>query len=234
MVMVIPKGARTLDGIEASYYVTVQLPGEKDGARLQRFADVLVKVVADLPDEQERMMQILTSLGALARSTIATEDVAAFLLELQRELLLDQRVYATLPVDPVPQTDPATYLLQHVAAQVMVRDLLPEAVLSPGETGRVRVLVQDAVGQPELVARVRDLLVGAGFAYVNGGGTQAVDPTRTLVLLPDDTPEARERGLAVAAALGVPDTALAVSMVGQNVADVVVVLGTDAKPVEEP
>lgn len=230
----IPKGAQTLDGIAASYYVTTLLPGEKESARIARFSDVFMKVLADLPDDPERMRQVITSLGALARSTIPNDELATTLLELQREVKAQRAVQETLPSTLVRAGEEEIYLLDQRKADTLVRSLLPEAVLAPGQGKRVRVLVQNGVGTPGLGASARDQLVDAGFAYVNGGNASSFGNAKTLVIVPDDSPGSRERGTAVAEALGVPATALRVAAAGQSIADVVVVLGADFRPTVSP
>jgi hypothetical protein len=227
LVVDIATGARTLDGISASYYVTTRLPGEREQARIRRFSDVLLKVVADLPDSPERMRQLLTSLGALARSTIPTDDLVSMLLTLQDGVLRSRTVQETLPATMIRRGGEQTYLLDQRAAHALVEELLPEAVLDPGEGERVRVLVQNGDGTPGLGAAARDLLVEAGFAFLSGGNADTFGYPKTLVLVPDDTDGSRERGLAVAEALGVPASALRVSARGQTVADVLVILGAD-------
>lgn len=227
VVMTIPVGARTLDGIEASWYVTTLMPGEREQARIRRFSDVLVKVVAELPDSPERMRQLLTSLGALARSTVPTDDLIAILLGLRDEVLRERAVQETLPATPLRRGGETTFLLDQRAAQAMVTELLPEAVLAPGEGERVRVLVQNGDGTPGLGAVARDRLVEAGFAFVSGGNAQQFGYPKTLVLIPVNDEASRARGLAVAEALGVPANSLRIAASGQTVADVLVVLGAD-------
>lgn len=233
-VLTIPKGAQTLDGIAASYYVTTLLPGEKEGARIARFSDVFVKVLADLPDDPERMRQVVTSLGALARSTVPNEELATTLLTLQAEVKAQRAVQETLPSTLVRAGEDQIYLLDQRKADALVRKLLPEAVLAPGQGKRVRVLVQNGVGTPGLGASARDQLVDAGFAYVNGGNASSFGNATTLVIVPDDSPESRERGVGVARALGVPESSLRVAAAGQSIADVVVVLGADFVPTATP
>jgi hypothetical protein len=227
VIVTIPAGARTLNGIEATYYVTTLLPGEREQARIRRFSEVLPKVLAELPDTPERMRQLLTSLGALARSTVPTDDLVTILLSLRDEVLRSRAVQETLPATALRRGGQNVFLLDQQAAEVMVRDLLPEAVLAPGEGQRVRVLVQNGDGMPGLGAYARDRLVEAGFAFVSGGNADQFGYPKTLVLLPDGTDASRERGLAVAEALGVPPNSLRVGASGQTVADVLVILGAD-------
>jgi hypothetical protein len=92
------------------------------------------------------------------------------------------------------------------------------------------VLVQNGVGTPGLGASARDDLVGAGMVYINGGNAEEFGQPTTQVIIGDATAESQQVGAEVAQALGVPPTAVVVSEDGQNVADVVVILGADFQP----
>jgi hypothetical protein len=92
------------------------------------------------------------------------------------------------------------------------------------------VLVQNGVGTPGLGASARDKLVAAGMVYINGGNAEEFGRPTTLIIVEDDSASAQRLGEEVAEALGVPDTAVAIADEGQNVADVVVILGVDFEP----
>jgi hypothetical protein len=116
-----------------------------------------------------------------------------------------------------------------VAAESVINSLLPQAMLSGAESNP-RVLVQNGVGTPGLGASARDRLVGAGMVYINGGNAEQFDQPTTLVIVEDASTESVALGEKVAEALGVPATAVQVAEDGQNVADVVVILGADFEP----
>jgi hypothetical protein len=68
------------------------------------------------------------------------------------------------------------------------------------------------------------------MVYINGGNAEQFDQPTTLVIVEDPSPESVALGEKVAEALGVPATAVQVAEDGQNVADVVVILGADFVP----
>jgi hypothetical protein len=68
------------------------------------------------------------------------------------------------------------------------------------------------------------------MVYINGGNAELFDQPTTLVIVEDASPESVALGEKVAEALGVPATAVQVAEDGQNVADVVVILGADFVP----
>lgn len=87
--MVIRAGRQRLDGITAADYATFAVPGEDERDGAVRFRDVWIAVLARLPESPERLRQILTSLGSLARTTT---DVDTLLIALSagRASVLDR------------------------------------------------------------------------------------------------------------------------------------------------
>ena len=96
--------------------------------------------------------------------------------------------------------------------------------------GDVRVLVQNGVGAPGLGGKARDKLAAAGMDYVEGGNAASFGTARTLILIQDGSQTSIAQGDEVATALGVPTSDVKITTQGQNIADVVVVLGTDFHP----
>jgi len=68
------------------------------------------------------------------------------------------------------------------------------------------------------------------MVYINGGNAEQFDQPTTLVIVEDATTESLSLGSTIAEALGVPSTSVQVAEDGQNVADVVVILGADFEP----
>jgi hypothetical protein len=94
--------------------------------------------------------------------------------------------------------------------------------------------VQNGVGTPGLGSSARDRLVADGFTYVAGGNAAQFGTPKSLVLITESTADKRAEGAAIAAALGLPETAVRLTSQGQSVADVVVVLGKDYNPKKTP
>lgn len=90
-VMILPSGRQRLSGIAAAEYVTAELPSGFPIDQLQRFRDVWIAVLARLPDSPERLRQILTSLGFLARTTANAETLLE-VLEAGRVAVLEQSI----------------------------------------------------------------------------------------------------------------------------------------------
>jgi hypothetical protein len=226
-IVVLPKGkGQTLQGPKAAAYATYRAPGESEQARMARFDHVFRLVLAKLPPDESKLEEIITSLGASARSSVPTPVLAAYLVRLHNAVVGNQIVDRNLPVIPVDTAGEGTYRVDILATNLMARKLFPEALRIPGPNSKVRALVQNGVGIPGLNAKARTALLDAGYAYIDGGNAAVLGRPNTTILVPDSSPTAMGWGTQVAAALGVPASDVHVAS-HQTVADVIVVLGTD-------
>ncbi len=89
--IILPAGRQRLSGIAAAEYVTTDVGSDFPVDQLQRFRDVWIAVLARLPDSPERLRQILTSLGFLARTTASVETLLE-VLESGRTAVLDRSI----------------------------------------------------------------------------------------------------------------------------------------------
>jgi anionic cell wall polymer biosynthesis LytR-Cps2A-Psr (LCP) family protein len=229
-VVLIPAGnAQTLQGPQAALFATYLAPGEPEEVRMARFTQVFRLVLSRLPSDPAKVEPILTGLGASARSTVPASQIAAFLVRLHSDVLSDNVAYKNLPVKSDQVVAAATRIDQEATA-ALVTELLPDAARTPGPNSKVRVLVQNGVGAPGLNAAARQLIVDAGYTYVNGGNAAAWGQKASVVVVPDATRESLRWGNELAAALKIPATAVQVATSTQTVADVIVVLGADFTP----
>jgi len=231
--VVVPAGkAVVLQGPQAAAYATYLAPGEPEEARMARFTQVLRLTAAKLPSDVTKVESIISGLGASARSTVPTSVLAAFLVKLQADVLVDNAAYQNLPVKPIDSGGSITANgIDQVPAAAMVQELLPDAARKPGPNSKVRVLVQNGVGTPGLNAAARQKIVDAGFTFVNGANAPSLRHETTQIVVPDATDQSRTWGTDIAVALGVSPSDVVVDSSGQSVADVIVVLGADFKPV---
>ncbi|HYN57083.1 MAG TPA: LCP family protein [Motilibacterales bacterium] len=228
--VVVPAGTQTLDGNQAAAYALAWLPDEPEAARLARYSQVMTATISRLPDDVLRVEQMLTSLGASARTTTSSSAVAATLLQMRHGILEGGQQVRVLPTTDIEAGETlAVVRVDLVAAESVINSLLPQAMLTGAESNP-RVLVQNGVGTPGLGASARDRLVGAGMVYINGGNAEQFNQEQTLVIVEDATTGSVALGSEVAEALGVPTTSVQVAEDGQNVADVVVILGADFEP----
>jgi hypothetical protein len=224
--VVVPPGQQLLDGTQAAAYALAWLPEEPEAARLARFSTVMTATIGALPDDQLRVEQMLTSLGGSARTTTSTEQAAQFLVQMRGGILAGGQQVRVLPTTDIEAgTGLEVVRVDLAAADAMLGTLLPDAQM--GDESSPRVLVQNGVGTPGLGAAARDALVAAGMVYINGGNAEEFGRPATLVIVEDSSAASQQLGEEVADALGVPRTAVAIAEEGQNVADVVVILGVD-------
>ena len=220
-----------LQGPAAAAYATFLAPGEPEAARTARFVEVLRLALAKLPVEATRTEAIVTGLGASARSTQSARDIAAFLVKMHEYVLADNVAYNALPTvanDAGGAT--AGQRIDQKATAEMVDKYFSDAKRKPGPNSKTRVLVQNGVGTPLLNTGARDLLVEAGYTFVNGGNAVVRGLAATQVIVPDRSTASLALGADIATSLKVPATAVVVATEGQSIADVVVVLGKDFTP----
>lgn len=232
--VVVPSGTRQLNGLDATAYATYLAPGEPEEARMQRFDQIFQLVVQKLPADANQIEPILTSLGSLARSTVPTSQVAAFLARFRYEVAAGNVQAQNLPTTKIDAGSGTSNIVRidSAPAATMIDTLLPDAVLRPGPNSKVRVLVQNGVLIPGLGQAARALLVDAGFTYLSGGNAGQMNNGPTAIIVPDTTAQSLQWGAAIAKALGVPSSDVQTPRPGdqQSIADVVVVLGKDFQP----
>jgi hypothetical protein len=191
------------------------------------FGLVLDRVLKGLPYDEETVGELLTGLGSMARTTVTNEDASYVLAQIGRQLRsLDMR-REVLPVTYLRAGEARVAVTDVAAVTEVTRELFPLALLEPGHAGIPRVVLQRAGATLGAATAARLSLVDAGFGVV-GDLTSLPSAPRSRVLVADDSPEARTAGLDAAAALGLPESAVAVDSSELAVVDVRVVLGTDA------
>lgn len=218
-------GQQELAGPAAAAYATYLAEGEPEQARLVRFDDVLEGLLVALPEDAAAVAAAVDAAGDGSRSTLDAAGVAERLLAMKAA---DPLVSDVLPVTEIDTgSTVASYGIEPGQVAAVLRSLFPGALQQDAGGDVVRVLVENGVGTPGLVEQARAKLVGAGFRFVNGGNAGEFSKEPSAVLIPDGTEKNVQRGQRVAAALGLPESAVTTSDRGQTVADVIVILGGD-------
>ena len=228
--VLLTSGPQHLTGPEAAVYATYLRSGEPEAARLARFDQVFEGVLSGLPTGSADVVPLLDRLGDASRATVSTSQLAGTLAALASATQADNTISQTLPTHTVDTGGghPA-YVLDSAAAATLVNGSFGNSKPTSGAP-RVRVLVQNGVGTPGLGESAYRQLRAAGFAFVPGGNANHFGYPKTLVLIPDASPQSIQDGHDVAHALGVPTTAVKINGHGLTIADIVVVLGRDYKP----
>jgi hypothetical protein len=216
-VVLAPGGTESLlDGPTAARYASALADGERDESRAARFGTVLTALLAADPD----------ALGAALPARGVPEAQVAAVIGLAEAVRAKGLSLTTLPVTAIDTGGTATtYRVDREAAEETVAARFAGSRPAQGAADRIRVLVQNGVGSPGLGQVARDRLLAADLEYVNGGNARSFGRAQSAVVIP--TAAQRAAGVTVAAALGLPTSAVQVSDGGQTVADVVVVLGRD-------
>ena len=217
-------GTQHLDGTQASYYATFLQEGEPESARVARLNTVLSATLSALPKDAKRLKEVITALGALAKATVPTRDIAGLFLDLnegQAWKSISQTAIPTVASDLSVEPESGWLRVSRGASLKLAREITGQTVSSVPDAPIV-VMVGSAVPADRLQARSE--LVGASLAFVDGGmrkarahSTLSVDPRLT-----------QDQIAQIAKALKLPATVVQTFKVKANLpADALVTLGTD-------
>lgn len=224
-------GEQNVSGSLALALATYLAPGELEQARLARLQELLDGLLTALPADVAQVSGLLDALGS--GSVLEGTDVpgvATTLVGLADADSGDALQYDSVPVVAVDTGAGVPSLRLDVeSARAVVERLLAPSVPDAQRQEGNRVLVFNGVGTPMLGNAVRDALARDGLVYLPGGNAVSFGVATTEVQVPEATAEAVALGRRVAAALGVPETAVRTAQ-PTSVADVVVVVGADFVP----
>lgn len=190
------------------------------------FPLMLGRILASLPKDRDALGQLLTSLGSMAHTSVTNDD-AAYVLSLLVAGISSQPTHReVLAATHVRAGDEQVAVARQPDADAAVRRLFPQALLQPGHAGQVRVVVERGGTTLGAATSARLVLNESGFGAVLWSALPGT-ATTTEVLVPDPSTEAVARGEEVAAALGLPSSAVVVSGSPDPTVDVRVVLGPD-------
>lgn len=230
-VVLVPQGQQHLDGAQAFAYATYLAPGEDTTAELARLQTVFDAVVAALPHQSKAVSTLLRGLGGGSVVSLGADRLAALLVGLAGDAREQNVSYQTLPVVAIDTGGgQPSYRIDAAKARAMVSSQLADSVPAGLRTVDNRVYVENGVGTPHLAESACSRLVQAGFTFAGSGNAAQFGYKTSQVLVFDDTPQSAALGERVARALRLPASDVQVSTRGQDVADVVVILGRDYRP----
>lgn len=230
VVLAVAPGRRALTGATASWYAVGGVRGESDVDALGRFSSVMLPTLTNLPESDIELRETLTSLGWLAPSTIATQDLATYLVSLSEALRADGAQIFTVPSTPVVLREQTLRWVRYDLATPLFREALPLAQWQAAGAVPPRVLVMTGSTAPGLIGSTRSKIEDGGYVFVDGRGT----PVTSL-----DNSKVQSRGTASWATRTVELLGLRRSDVersrgkaaaGAPWADVDVQLGSDYRP----
>jgi anionic cell wall polymer biosynthesis LytR-Cps2A-Psr (LCP) family protein len=220
-----------LNGSQAATYATYLRPGEDALAGLVRLQNVFDGIDAALPRTASAAAKKLRALGSGASSTLGPERLAEVLVGLAADSRRSNVLPTTLPVVKIDSggTQPS-YRVDTQQTATFVQANLSASLPASATVVRKRVLIENGVGTPGLAGSACDLLVKAGFAFAGSGNAPNFNFATSKVLVPDHSVANAQLGDSVSRALKLPVKDVLVKDFGQNVADVLVILGRDYKP----
>jgi LytR cell envelope-related transcriptional attenuator/LytR_cpsA_psr family len=230
--VVVRAGSQRLRGSQAAAYATYLAAGEPETVRLARFNDVFDGVLRALPASEAAIAAEITGLSTGSTSSLSPQQLAGLLVVLRAAAVKELLHYDVLPVNDIDTGDTVdTYGLDSAKTGALMQSLFAPSLQKDRTGDTVRVLVENGIGTPDLVAAARVKLVNDGFQFITGGNASDLSPTDpSVVLIEDGSAKAQARGTRVAKSLGLPTSSIQINPRGQTVADVIVILGVDFKP----
>ncbi|MDP4014356.1 MAG: LCP family protein [Candidatus Nanopelagicales bacterium] len=230
VVLSLRKGTQALTGAQASWYAVGDVRRGTDVDAMSRFSAVMLPTLKNLPASDADLRETLTSLGWLAPATVATSDLATYLVGLADALRVGNVRTFTVPSTPVALRERTLRWVRYDLATPLFRDGLPLAQWQAGDSLQPRVLVMTGSTRPGLIASTRSKIESGGYVFVDGRGTPA--PATELSTVQARGPKSWAKR--TAQLLGLPGGSVrssqSKSASGQPWADVDVNLGEDYVP----
>ena len=232
--VVVPAGkGEHLDGPRAVQFASYQAPSEDATAVLSRFQTVFQAVLNQLPAKSGAAATVLT--GAGVKSTLSTEALAGLLTSLAHDGKANALLPVDLPTKPIDSGGGASsYRADSGEVSKLVHSRLARSLPANAGASRPTVLIENGAGTSGLVESACDRLLPAGYGFAGSGNAPNFNyATSQIIVFPksdNDQVRTARIGNDIARLLKLPDGDVVASSQGQNVADVVVILGRDYKP----
>jgi hypothetical protein len=224
-----PGPAQHLRGTVASTYAGMLGGAEKESVRLARFSKVLVALFKQLPATAGANLSLLAELGDGAVSDSSFNGPAQVLSAAHAAVRGGSLWEGTLPVRPLGSGE-FEYGVDAAGASKTVAAHFA-AARNPADPGAPTVYVVDGVGGSRgTVLAMRNRLRAEGLSYAGFRNATKLGQRTSRVLIPEGTADAIAAGQRVARALGLRQSSVAVDPLGQRLADVMVLIGSDWRP----
>lgn len=209
--------AQSLSGPMAVAYATYRGPDEAEAKQLMRFGQVMRGVLRKISDDPRAATVTVQTLAQILDPSLPEKDLGASLAKLAEHAKVGDYKTALLPV----QEDGS---LTDAATDSVVKDILGGTVKAPAADAAVRVGIRNATGNERGTESARIKLVNGGYAFVNGGKSDAVASSEIVYKDAAD----KEKATEVAKTLDLPTSAVKQGKPAGN-ADVSVVIGQNFK-----
>ena len=228
--VVVPAGkGQHLNGSRATAFASYQGSGEDATAVLSRTQTVFQAVVDALPAKPADAEKLLTSVGVQA--SMPTSDLATLLTSLARDDKSSSLLPVVLPSKPIDTGGGATsYRVDPPELTKLVHAQLAQSLPAASQRKQPTVLIENGVGTSGLVGSACDRLLPAGYGFAGSGNAPNFNYATSQIIVFSDSVAAARVGNDIARLLKLPEGDVVASSQGQNVADVVVILGRDYHP----
>ena len=228
--VVVPAGkAQHLNGARATAFASYVASGEDATAVLSRTQSVFQAAIDALPAKPADAAGVLTRAGM--QSTLPMTTLATLLTSLARDDKTSSLLPVDLPSKPIDSGGGATsYRVDPTELTKLVRAQLAPSLPPGAQAKRPTVLIENGVGTSGLVGSACDRLLPAGYGFAGSGNAPNFNYATSQIIVFSDSVAAARVGNDIARLLKLPEGDVVASSQGQNVADVVVILGRDYRP----
>lgn len=219
----VPPGVQTLDGQHAAGYAMIKQVIEDEDKQVARMDEVLKAVFSKMPVDTAKSDETIAALGSLARSNVATSDIAKFLVSLNQENLWQKAKFYSVITDPseLQQQVNSNWLrVRQPDNFKKVAKIAPRSLMHFTQTNtRIEVTTSD----PRTRAKIANEIGQLGFYFIDGGYSKT--PTNTTIrtsasVSKEDITRIKEK-------LGLPDIEVTWDFTLAGYADVRIVIGAD-------
>ena len=219
----VPPGVQTLDGQHAAGYAMIKQVIENEDKQVARMDEVLKAVFSKLPVDNAKADETIAALGSLARSNVATSDIAKFLVSLNQENLWQKAKFYSVITDPSELQQQANSNWLRVRQPdnfKKVAKIAPRSLMHFTQTStRIEVTTSD----PRTRAKIANEIGQLGFYFIDGGYSKT--PTKTTIrtsasVSKEDISRIKEK-------LGLPEIEVTWDFTLAGYADVRIVIGAD-------
>jgi len=229
-VLYLQKGpGQHLTGSQAVLYATFVAGGEDSTGSLPRLQTVLDALIGKLPADSAAAGRLVASVGVDAGSTLGPARLGALLdgLAADDKSSSGGVLPIVLPVQKIDSGGQPVFRVDDDKTHALVLSNLNESLPASARVPHKRVLLQNGIGTPGLVGPACQRLVAAGYTVVGSGNASSFTNNASTVLVFDNSVKTAQLGDRVAQTLRLSTDDVKVSNQGQNVADVIVILGKD-------
>jgi hypothetical protein len=232
-VLDIPQGLnQRLTGAKAVEYATYRATADEGAAaQLARLSDVVDAMIRALPSTSAGVTGVLGQLGPGGASTLGATRLSGLLLGLAADDTTAGGAFKIgLPTTLIDTGGAPSYSVNTASTTQLVEQRFKPSLPAVRPGPKITVELRNGVGSPGLVATACPRLAAAGLVYAGQGNAATFNNATSEVQIGSDSTTDLAEGQKVARALRLPAGDVRLAQLGQDQANVVVILGRDYRP----